>query len=83
MGKVVDYREVLARMDQQMVEFETQIQNLQDELEASKDTTLHTGLTEDDLAVYEYLLTRWEQLKRWAEVDKKMGDARRELEVAS
>jgi hypothetical protein len=83
MAGVVDYREVLARMDQQMAGFEAQIQNLQDELEASKDTILHTGLTEDDLAVYEYLLTRWERLKRWAEVDEKMGDARRELEVAS
>lgn len=83
MGKVIDYRDLLAHADKQMTEFETIIQELQDELETSRDTVLHTGLTEDDLAVYEYLLARWEQLKRWAEVDKRMGDARRTLEVAS
>jgi hypothetical protein len=81
MGKVIDYKEVLARMDPQMAEFEAQIQKLQDELKESKDTILNTGLNEDDLDLYEYLLARWEQLKCWAKVDEKMGDARRTLEA--
>jgi hypothetical protein len=80
MGRVINYRTILARTEQEITEWDETL--MDDDLELENGDDLELGdvldmLNQVEAHYYLGLFARAEQLHRWVEQDKKYGTYRR------